>query len=154
MVELDKIKNGIKNLCADMEQAYRNLDNRKTSCEEEDKKIELIKAELLLMEQRKVSMIQSVRDEQQAAADGKKEYTEKKHKYRKLIEEEETALSVYKDRVQKEVDNYRIKEMSSVKSERDRIISETVIAKDELAKIRTEYTQTKRDLDSLINRIR
>ena len=154
MVELDKIRSDIKDLVATIELAYRNLESRQGVFNEEEQKIDALKAEMLLLEQHKVNARQSFKDEQQSAAEKKKEYTDKKHKYRKLIEEEETALSLQRDRVQKEVDNYRIREMSQVKSERDKVIAETVMSKDELAKMRSEYSQTKRDLDSLINRIR
>lgn len=154
MVELDKIRSDIKDLIADIESAFRKLERRGNEYQEEQDKIDARKTELLLLDQRKVNAIQSVKDEELAAAEKKKEHTEKKLKYRRLIAEEEENLSVHRGRVQKEVDSYRIKEMSSVKSERDKVVSETVIAKEELAKMRAEYAQTKRDIDNLINRIR
>lgn len=149
MVDLEKIKREVKGVCQSIDNAFIALCDRSKEYEEVQNQIDARKGELLLLDERKANVIQSVRDEQNAAIEEKKQYTEEKLKYRKLRDEEKLALAEALAELQAELDSLRIREMSLLKSEQSKVISETKIFKQECDEVKTEYLEIKSLLTKL-----
>ncbi len=149
MVDLEKVKREVKDVCQSIDNAFVSLCDRSREYDELQYQIDARKDELLLLDERKVNLAQSVRDEQNAASEEKKQYTEEKLKYRKLRDEEKLGQAEAHAELQAELDSLRIREMSLLKSDRSKVISETKIFKQERDEVKTEYLEIKAMLTKL-----
>lgn len=146
MVDLEKIKREVKEVCRTLEAAFISLADKSKEHEEAERQIDRLKSEIVLLQERKANVAVDVRNEQELAQDKKKEYTDEKVKYRKLIDEENLAFAQVLAGHQSEIDVMRTRGMSQIKAEQGKVISEIEVAKRELGDMRKEYTDFKNKL--------
>ncbi len=146
---VDSIRSDIKDLADKMNRAYSDICDKAEGRDKSDAVIVELKQEIETLQKRKVNVVQSVKDESAAAAEKKKEHTAKKNKYRALIKDMDDSLAEQEAKVLVEVDKFRIREMGAAKAEKAKINDEMITAKNELAKVRAEFTRTTKMLQSL-----
>ena len=149
MVDLEKVKREVTDVCRSIENAFIALCDRSKEYAELDNQIDARKAELLLLDNRKMNAAESVRAEERIAIEGKKKYTNIKVKNRKLIEKETLALAKVLGEHKAEIDAMRMREMSSLKAEQSKIKSEIEIFTQERDEVKREYNEVKNLLTKL-----
>lgn len=153
MVDLEKIKREVEDVCDSIDRAFVSLGDKTKENDEAEQQISRLKGEIVLLQEKKSNFAVDLRNEQIAAQEKKKEYTAEKLKYRKLIDEERFAHAQVLGDHQTEIDSLRMREMSLLKSEQGKIISEINISKQELNDIKKEYLEIKMNLKNLRERI-
>ncbi len=143
MADFEKIKREVESVCNNMDIAFKNLTNKSQQYDEAQRQVNVLKDEILLLQERKANVAQSVRDEQNAASEGKKQYTDEKLKYRKLRDEGNLAHTEVLAKQQAEIDSMRIKGMSQLQAEQGKIVSEIKVFKQERDGIKKEYFEYK-----------
>lgn len=149
MVDLEAIKREVKDVCRSIDSAFVSLTDKAGERAEAERQVDAIKGEIVLLEQRKVNVIESLRTEEAASREEKKKYTEIKVKYRKLINEELLGYEQLLAKHQAEMDSLRTRELSLLKAEKRKVQTEIDIIKKELSEIKVEYTGIKDSLTKL-----
>jgi len=150
VVDLEKIKREVDDVCKTIGNAFISLSDRSKEVDEAKRQIDMLKDEIVLLNERKANAAESAREEERISNETKKEHTEAKNKYRKLIDEEKLNHYRVLGEHEAEIEAMRMKGMSLLKSEQAKIISEIETGKQELANIRKEY----RDYTAMLKNLR
>lgn len=149
MVDLEKIKREVRDVCNSIDVAFIALSDKHKEHEEAEKQISRLKGEIVLFEERKANAAVSARDEEAAASNEKKKYTEEKVKYRKLTDEIHLTHAQVLGEQQVELDSMRTRELSLLKADKGKVATETDMMAHERDAIKKEYLDFKNKLIEL-----